>query len=58
MNKFVTSKFSNVYKATIGADFLTKQLDVDGKIVTIQVPNTREHTHARVGAAPSIAHVR
>jgi len=45
MNKFVTSKFSNVYKATIGADFLTKQLDVDGKIVTIQVPNTREHTH-------------
>ena len=37
MNKFVTSKFSNVYKATIGADFLAKQLDVDGKIVTIQV---------------------
>jgi Ras-related protein Rab-7A len=37
MNKFVTSKFSSVYKATIGADFLTKQLDIDGKTVTIQV---------------------
>lgn len=40
MNKYVTTKFSNVYKATIGADFLTKQITIDGKTVTIQIWDT------------------
>ena len=30
--------FSTQYKATIGADFLTKEMVVDDRIVTMQVP--------------------
>ena len=37
MNQFVNKKFSNQYKATIGADFLTKEVMVDNKLVTLQV---------------------
>lgn len=38
MNQFVNKKFSNQYKATIGADFLTKEITVDDRNVTMQVP--------------------
>jgi len=37
MSQFVNQKFSNQYKATIGADFLTKEIIVDDKLVTLQV---------------------
>ena len=37
MNQYVNKKFSNQYKATIGADFLTKEVMVDDRIVTMQV---------------------
>lgn len=37
MNQYVNKKFSNQYKATIGADFLTKEVQVDDKLVTMQV---------------------
>jgi hypothetical protein len=37
MNQFVQKKFSKEYKATIGADFLTKELEVDEHTVTMQV---------------------
>jgi len=37
MNQFVNRKFSNQYKATIGADFLTKELQVDDRLVTVQI---------------------
>lgn len=37
MNQYVNKKFSNQYKATIGADFLTKEVLVDDRIVTMQV---------------------
>jgi Ras-related protein Rab-7A len=37
MNQYVNNKFSNQYKATIGADFLTKEIEVDGKNVTMQI---------------------
>ena len=37
MNRFVSQKFSSQYKATIGADFLTKEIVVDDKLVTLQV---------------------
>ncbi|KAG8236488.1 hypothetical protein J437_LFUL016399 [Ladona fulva] len=36
MNQFVNKKFSNQYKATIGADFLTKEVQVDDRTVTMQ----------------------
>ena len=35
--QFVNKKFSAQYKATIGADFLTKEVEVDEKLVTLQV---------------------
>jgi len=40
MNQYVNKKFSNQYKATIGADFLTKEVQVDDRTVTMQVKYT------------------
>lgn len=40
MNRYVKNKFSHQYKATIGADFLTKDIEVDGKLVTMQIWDT------------------
>src|SRR5580765_3891865 len=40
MNQYVNKKFSNQYKATIGADFLTKEVMVEDRIVTMQVMYT------------------
>lgn len=40
MNQYVTRKFSNQYKATIGADFLTKETMVDDCSVTLQLWDT------------------
>mmetsp|Transcript_35280 Transcript_35280/g.113421 ORF Transcript_35280/g.113421 Transcript_35280/m.113421 type:complete len:206 (-) Transcript_35280:119-736(-) len=40
MNQFVNRKFQSQYKATIGADFLTKELEVDGRPVTMQIWDT------------------
>ena len=37
MNQFVNKKFSSQYKATIGADFVTKEVVVDDRRVTMQV---------------------
>jgi Ras-related protein Rab-7A len=37
MGQFVSRKFSNQYKATIGADFLTKEIQIDDRVVTMQV---------------------
>jgi Ras-related protein Rab-7A len=37
---FVNKKFSNQYKATIGADFLTKEMKVDDHIYTLQIWDT------------------
>lgn len=39
MNQYVTKRFSNQYKATIGADFLTKEVVIDDRVVTMQVNN-------------------
>jgi Ras-related protein Rab-7A len=35
--RYVNKKFSNQYKATIGADFLTKEVQVEDRLVTMQV---------------------
>ncbi|KAL1920670.1 uncharacterized protein VTP21DRAFT_1047 [Calcarisporiella thermophila] len=40
MNQYVNKKFSNQYKATIGADFLTKEIMVDDRLVTMQIWDT------------------
>eukprot|EP00243_Klebsormidium_subtile_P003807 TRINITY_DN17411_c0_g1_i1.p1 TRINITY_DN17411_c0_g1~~TRINITY_DN17411_c0_g1_i1.p1 ORF type:complete len:207 (+),score=52.05 TRINITY_DN17411_c0_g1_i1:190-810(+) len=40
MNQYVNKKFSNQYKATIGADFLTKEVQVDDRLVTMQLWDT------------------
>lgn len=37
MGHQVNKKFSASYKATIGADFLTKEVLVDDRLVTMQV---------------------
>lgn len=37
MNQYVNKKFNGQYKATIGADFLTKEITIDDVKVTMQV---------------------
>lgn len=38
-SRYVNRKFSNQYKATIGADFLTKEVQVEDRLFTLQVFN-------------------
>ncbi|KAJ8608297.1 hypothetical protein MRB53_039719 [Persea americana] len=40
MNQYVNKKFSASYKATIGADFLTKEILIDDRLVTMQLWDT------------------
>ncbi|XP_023512042.1 ras-related protein Rab7-like [Cucurbita pepo subsp. pepo] len=40
MNRYVYKKFCLQYKATIGADFMTKELQIDDQLVTLQVWDT------------------
>mmetsp|Transcript_18457 Transcript_18457/g.56658 ORF Transcript_18457/g.56658 Transcript_18457/m.56658 type:complete len:205 (-) Transcript_18457:969-1583(-) len=40
MNQYVTKRFSSAYKATIGADFLTKEVMIEDKLVTLQIWDT------------------
>lgn len=40
MNQYVNKRFSSQYKATIGADFLTKEVMIDEKLVTLQIWDT------------------
>ncbi|KAJ6412448.1 hypothetical protein OIU84_005491 [Salix udensis] len=40
MNQYVHKKFSQQYKATIGADFVTKELLIDDRLVTLQIWDT------------------
>ena len=42
MNQYVQKKFTKEYKATIGADFLTKEIEIDDKTVTMQVMQASE----------------
>lgn len=36
-NRYVFKKFREQYKATIGADFATKELEIGERVVTLQV---------------------
>ena len=40
MQQFVNKKFMSNYRATIGADFLTKELMLEDKLVTMQIWDT------------------
>jgi len=40
MNQYVHKRFSKQYKATIGADFLTKEVMIEDKLVTLQIWDT------------------
>mmetsp|Transcript_43777 Transcript_43777/g.31905 ORF Transcript_43777/g.31905 Transcript_43777/m.31905 type:complete len:209 (-) Transcript_43777:143-769(-) len=40
MNQYVNKRFSSQYKATIGADFLTKEIMIEDKLVTLQIWDT------------------
>jgi len=40
LNKYVNGKFIVEHKATIGADFLTKELNLGDKLVTLQIWDT------------------
>ncbi|RNF05896.1 Rab7 GTP binding protein [Trypanosoma rangeli] len=40
MHQYVNKKFDSRYKATIGADFLTKDLELNGQVVTLQIWDT------------------
>ncbi|XP_019192999.1 PREDICTED: ras-related protein Rab7-like [Ipomoea nil] len=40
MNQYVNGKFSNQYKATIGADFLTKEVQFEDRLYTLQIWDT------------------
>jgi Ras-related protein Rab-7A len=40
MNQYVNKRFSAAYKATIGADFLTREVMVDDRLVTMQIWDT------------------
>jgi len=40
MYRYVNQKFDTSYKATIGADFLTKEIMIDNALVTLQIWDT------------------
>ncbi|KAL8556038.1 hypothetical protein ACS0TY_003733 [Phlomoides rotata] len=40
MSQYVNKKFSNQYKATIGADFLTKEVQFEDRLFTLQIWDT------------------
>jgi len=48
MWRYVRDKFSLSYKATIGADTMSKEITVDDKIVTLQVCCLNDRAHVPV----------
>ncbi|XP_015204188.1 ras-related protein rab7 [Lepisosteus oculatus] len=40
MNQYVNRRFTNLYRATIGADFFTKDITVDDRPVSLQIWDT------------------
>ncbi|XP_034996190.1 ras-related protein Rab-7a isoform X2 [Zootoca vivipara] len=40
MNQYVNHRFSSRYRATIGADFLSKEVNIDGRKLTVQIWDT------------------
>ena len=46
MQQYVNKRFNLHYKSTIGADFLSKELFVDGRNVLLQIWDTGTATHS------------
>ncbi|XP_040889207.1 ras-related protein rab7 isoform X2 [Toxotes jaculatrix] len=40
MNRYVNHRFTNMYRATIGTDFLSKTVNIDEETVTLQIWDT------------------
>jgi Ras-related protein Rab-7A len=40
MQQYISGKFLPQYKATIGADFMTRDMNIDGKIISLQIWDT------------------
>ncbi|KAM4741723.1 ras-related protein rab7 [Anableps anableps] len=40
MNRYVDNRFTNMYRATIGTDFFSKAVRIDGNTVTLQIWDT------------------
>uniref|UniRef100_A0A3Q2NRL6 Ras-related protein Rab-7b n=1 Tax=Fundulus heteroclitus TaxID=8078 RepID=A0A3Q2NRL6_FUNHE len=40
MNRYVNNRFTNMYRATIGTDFFSKAVRIDGTSVTLQIWDT------------------
>ncbi|XP_068450363.1 ras-related protein rab7 [Clinocottus analis] len=40
MNRYVNHRFTNMYRATVGTDFLSKTINIDGEAVTLQMWDT------------------
>ncbi|XP_048110000.1 ras-related protein Rab-7a isoform X1 [Alosa alosa] len=40
MNRFVNHRFTNLFRATIGTDFLTKEISVEGRSVVLHIWDT------------------
>lgn len=40
MNRYVNHRFTNMYRATVGTDFLSKAVNVEGDTVTLQMWDT------------------
>ncbi|XP_076892336.1 ras-related protein Rab7-like [Bidens hawaiensis] len=52
MNQYVHKNFSEEYNTTIGADFVTKELQIDDRLVTLQIWDTAgQERFQSVGAA-------
>lgn len=47
MHQFVSKRFSAQYRATLGADFLTKDVIIDDKLFTLQVRRASSGTLRR-----------
>eukprot|EP00483_Globobulimina_turgida_P006451 UN06461 len=52
MNRWITEKYSEQYKATIGADFLTKEVMIENNLVSMQIWDTAgQERFATLGVA-------
>ncbi|XP_004571969.3 ras-related protein rab7 [Maylandia zebra] len=40
MNRYVNHRFTNMYRATVGTDFLSKTISINGDTVTLQIWDT------------------
>jgi len=40
MNQYVNNRWSDQYKATIGAEFLSKEVMIEDKLVSLQIWDT------------------